>query len=179
MLFTKEYREQQQKLHDTGMYGCGGNADAHYESIIRRLADTYKCGSILDYGAGSNLHYKKYLAYDYKYTPYDIIEELYHEPEAHDMVIAVDVLEHIEPMCLHNVLDHMQELANKIFFASVHTAPAKKTLEDGRNAHLIQKPMEWWFPKIAARFNILQLLRVSNMEFFVIAARREDAAATD
>ena len=178
MLFTKSYQEQQQQLHDTGTYGCGGNAKAHYEQVIRKLADGYGCQSILDYGAGSNLHYQKYLT-DYVYTPYDIIEELYHEPEPHDMVIAVDVLEHIEPACLHDVLDHIESLTRGVFFASIHTAPAKKVLADGRNAHLIQEPMEWWFPRLSARFEILQLMRVSNMEFFVIAARREDATTTD
>jgi len=35
--------------------------------------------------------------------------------------------------------------------------PAGKVLSDGRNAHLIQKPLSWWLPKLCERFEILEL----------------------
>jgi len=35
--------------------------------------------------------------------------------------------------------------------------PAVKFLQDGRNAHLIQKPTSWWLPKIAKHFEVIQL----------------------
>jgi hypothetical protein len=35
--------------------------------------------------------------------------------------------------------------------------PAGKTLPDGRNAHLIQKPSSWWLPKLSAHFDVLHL----------------------
>jgi hypothetical protein len=35
--------------------------------------------------------------------------------------------------------------------------PARKTLPDGRNAHLIQQGREWWLPRLAQRFTIHQV----------------------
>jgi hypothetical protein len=167
-MFSKKHRQQQQELHDAGSYGCGGNPDANYPAVIRQLADAVKAEDILDYGAGSKLALKPYF-FDYHYTPYDVIDDLYHIPRQHDLVICVDVLEHVEPKHLHDVLDHLEGLTLKALFASIHTGPANKTLSDGRNAHLIQQPMDWWMPKFFDRFDVQQMVRVSEMEFFIIA----------
>jgi hypothetical protein len=35
--------------------------------------------------------------------------------------------------------------------------PAAKTLIDGRNAHLIQKPTSWWLGKLINYFEVLHL----------------------
>ena len=35
--------------------------------------------------------------------------------------------------------------------------PAGKTLSDGRNAHLIQKPSSWWLEKIVRYFDVIKL----------------------
>ena len=88
------------------------------------------------------------------------------------MVTCIDVLEHIEPEYLEDVLDHLEELTEVVLFASIHTGPAGKTLDDGRNAHLIQKPMEFWLPKIWERFAIQTVQVMSPHEFFVIANNR-------
>lgn len=88
-----------------------------------------------------------------KYTAYDPgVPELSEMPQPTQMVVTIDVLEHIEPDCLEDVLDHLEELTKEILFATVHTGPAGKNLPDGRNAHLIQKPSEWWLPKFQERF---------------------------
>lgn len=179
MLFTPKYQEQQRLLHETGTYGFGGNKKANYQRIIDTLLNAFQCNSVLDYGCGPKALLGNAINPPVEYTGYDIVQPWRHASVPHDMVVMIDVLEHIEPDCLHDVLDHIQSLTKKVFFASVHTAPAKKFLEDGRNAHLIQKPMAWWFPKLAARFTIQQVMRVSNLEFFVIATRREDATTED
>ena len=75
-------------------------------------------------------------------------------PKPSQMVVCIDVLEHIEPELLDNVLDHLEELTEEVLFATIHTEPAGKVLPDGRNAHLIQKPPEWWLPKIMERFTL-------------------------
>jgi hypothetical protein len=170
MLFSDKHQAQQTALHNTGTYGVGGNPDAHYDRVINAVAKMYGCKTLLDYGCGSRMVLKPLI--EIEYTPYDIIPELYKEPKPHDMVIAVDVLEHIEPEYLDAVLDHIEGLTEKVLFASVHTQPALKTLPDGRNAHLIQEPMEDWIPRFTSRFTVQQIMRVSNKEFFVIATRK-------
>lgn len=43
------------------------------------------------------------------------------------------VLEHIEPECLEQVLDHLQRLTRKIALLNIVTRPANKVLADGHN----------------------------------------------
>lgn len=85
------------------------------------------------------------------------------------MVACIDVLEHIEPDYLEDVLDHLESLTEVILFCSIHTGPAGKTLDDGRNAHLIQQPYTWWLPKLWDRFEVQSFQVTSPAEFFVIA----------
>jgi hypothetical protein len=92
-------------------------------------------------------------------------------PEPSRLVACIDVLEHIEPVLIDNVLDDLQRLTAGVGFFTVHTAAAMKVLPDGRNAHLIQEPAAWWLPKFLARF---ELNRFERMEygFWVIVERK-------
>ena len=53
-----------------------------------------------------------------------------------------------------HVLDELARLTVGHGFFTVHTGPAMKVLADGRNAHLIQQPPDWWLPKFADRFTV-------------------------
>jgi hypothetical protein len=119
------------------------------------MIDVMEMDEVLDYGAGHNLSLRKTLNPERKirYTAYDPgVPELSDPPQPSQMVVSIDVLEHIEPDCLDDVLDHLEELTKEVLFVTVHTGPAGKNLPDGRNAHLIQKPSEWWVPKFQERF---------------------------
>lgn len=169
MLYTPEYAKQQEKLHAKGNYGVTAHK---YGQMVSQIIDKLEIDHLLDYGCGSNLSLTKTLApnRDFKYQGYDIgVPEYAGEPIPADMVTCIDVLEHIEPDYLDNVLDHLEELTEVVLFASVHMGPAGKTLEDGRNAHLTQKPIEWWLPKFMERFALQTVQVVSPVEFFVIA----------
>ena len=61
------------------------------------------------------------------------VPEYADKPSPAEFVFCCDVLEHIEPEYLDDVLDHLEELTEKILFATVHTGPAGKILSDGRN----------------------------------------------
>ena len=87
---------------------------------------------------------------------------------SYDVSLSVDVLEHIEPEYLESVLDHLEELTERMIFISINTGPAGKFLDDGRNAHLIQEPVSWWMPKLLARFELNKVQRVSYKEFVFI-----------
>jgi hypothetical protein len=69
-------------------------------------------------------------------------------PAPADLVVCTDVLEHIEPEHLDAVLAHIFRLAQRAVFLQIALFPAKKTLPDGRNAHLIVQPANWWLDKI-------------------------------
>jgi len=75
-------------------------------------------------------------------------------PSAADIVVCSDVLEHVEPECLLDVMDDLRRVTKWVGIFTVATSPAKKILPDGRNAHLIQKPFDWWCTLITRRFNL-------------------------
>jgi hypothetical protein len=88
-----------------------------------------------------------------------------------NFVACIDVLEHIEPALLDNVLDDLQRVTAGVGIFTVHTGPAVKFLTDGRNAHLIQKPPAWWLPKFLDRFELASFNRM-QMGFWVVVDRK-------
>lgn len=143
MRFTPEYQLLQEKLHAQGEYGTGGHRHA---PRILDLARKLGTRSVLDYGCG-----KRTLAaaMPFAITSYDpFIPECSADPVPHDLVVCGDVLEHIEPDCLFDVLVHLHSKTGKMIFFDVACRPAKKVLADGRNAHLIQESNSWWLEKL-------------------------------
>ena len=169
MFATSEYQQQQQELHATGQYGITGQK---YGEMVSQIVDKLEVDTLLDYGCGSNLSLLETFkpSRGVTYQGYDIgVPEYADGPVPAEMVTCIDVIEHIEPEFLEDVLDHLEELTQKVLFMSVHMGPASKTLSDGRNAHLIQQPPDWWLPKILQRFDLQTFQLVSPVEFFVIA----------
>lgn len=169
MLITPEYAALNAALHASNpAYGTSGGK---WAVKVHRLARQYEASTVLDYGAGKGTLYQEML-HKHASAP-DISEEgarrtfpfvLFEydpavpgkdaPPGRADLVVCGDVLEHIEPECLYSVLDDLRSLAKKAVLLIVATRPAVKTLADGRNAHLIVEPAEWWFPKLALRWRI-------------------------
>ena len=151
MLISDDYLKQNRDLHRGGNYGVGGQ---RWAPNVAKLAAELKCSTILDYGCG-----KQVLRDDLKdsglivrgYDP--AITGLDAAPEPAEIVVCTDVLEHIEPEFLDNVLADIARCATRAVFLVVHTQAALKTLPDGRNAHLIQQPYEWWLPKFTVHWD--------------------------
>lgn len=121
------------------------------------MIDLMEVDHLLDYGCGHNKSLTKTLkpARPFTYQAYDPgVPECADDPIPAQMVVCIDVLEHIEPECLEDVLDHLEHLTEQVLFCTVHTGPAGKILPDGRNAHLIQKPYDWWLPHFTERFEL-------------------------
>jgi hypothetical protein len=144
MLITADYLAQQRALHASNEhYGTSGHQCA---PLVRPLA-AWGRKRILDYGCGRET-LKQALGPAYHVTGYDpCVDGLDAPPEPHPVVTCTDVLEHIEPDCLDAVMQDLRRLTLEVGFWAVHLGPAKKVLADGRNAHLIQHPQEWWFDK--------------------------------
>lgn len=150
-LISPQYQQEQEALHAKGNYGT---ASRQYGAVVSGLVEATGCKTLLDYGCGSMQNLKKVLDCDVLYLGYDPAVPQFNQKAPSDLVVCIDVLEHIEPDLLDNVLDDLLMLTEKWAFFTVHTGPAVKTLSDGRNAHLIQKPASWWLPKLLQRWDL-------------------------
>ena len=154
---SEAYKKLQQDLHRNPGYGI---ASLKFAPIVAELMRQIGGRSISDYGAGKK-NLLKGLAREgvtgFDYYPYDPAFPEYGEPRSADLVCCIDVLEHVEPELLDNVIDELAGITKKAGFFSVHMGPATKILADGRNAHLIQKPSAWWLKRLVERFEIVHL----------------------
>lgn len=174
MLITDEYRRQQERLHENPNYGV---ASIEYAPLVAEIVNALGVSSLLDYGAGKGnlmrtIGERSLVRHAFRYIPYDpAVERFAERPEPAEMVACIDVLEHIEPHLLDNVLNDLERVTEYVGFFTVHCGPAAKTLSDGRNAHLIQQPPEWWLPKILERFELQNFAR-TDMGFHVVVYAR-------
>lgn len=180
-LISADYQAQQQRLHETTEYGT---AAKHYGAFVTQIVENLQVSHLLDYGCGSRMSLLKTLKpkQALKYQGYDPgagVPELATAPIPAQMVCCIDVLEHIEPEYLDNVLDHLASLTEACAFLTIHTGPAQKILPDGRNAHLTQQPIEWWLPKIVSRWDIQTVQRDRSNGFYVIGYAKPRLQASD
>jgi hypothetical protein len=153
MLISDAYKREQEALHAKGNYGT---ASLQFGQIVSALVEATDAKTLLDYGCGSMQNLKTVLDCDVLYQGYDPAIPAFSQKQPADFVACIDVLEHIEPDLLDNVLDDLLMLTDKWAFFTVHTGPAVKTLSDGRNAHLIQKSPAWWLPRLLLRWDLQQ-----------------------
>ena len=154
---TEEYRVIQQRLHAD--YLEYGSASKQFSTIVIDIMKFFDIKSISDYGAGKKRLIDtltmlkssplKYFAYDPAFPQYGI-------PMKADLVCCIDVLEHIEPNLIDNVIEDLSKIIINVGFFTVHQTPAKRILSDGRNAHLILKPTHWWMEKFEKYFSIFR-----------------------
>lgn len=155
-LISAEYRRMQQVLHENPDYGV---ASVEYAPLVAQVVEALGVKELLDYGAGKGRlggELNKYIQRSLKIRHYDpAIQKWSDAPPPCEFVACIDVLEHIEPELLGNVLDDLKRVTARAAMFTVHTGPAVKVLIDGRNAHLIQQPPEWWLPEIMKRFKLV------------------------
>jgi FkbM family methyltransferase len=174
VFITEAYRAEQAALHARGNYGT---AALQYGQVVAELLASTGARSLLDYGCGSkrSLLQVLELADDVVYEGYDpAIPEYAHTPLPAELVTCIDVLEHIEPDLLDNVLDHLSELCDPYGFFTVHIGPAQKVLSDGRNAHLTQKGQDWWMPRFERRFKVLSVQGIPSGFVLVVRSLASD-----
>lgn len=134
------YRALNQQMHDTVLsYGSGGE---FYRDKVIELVNAFKTTQVLDYGCGKGLLAKSLPFPIWEYDP--AVPEKAALPRPAHIVICTDVLEHVEPAYLHAVLRDLARVTKVVAFLSINTGPARKTLPDGRNTHLLQRSRQWW-----------------------------------
>ena len=150
MLITEHYVEQNRLLHAARPdYGACGSRQAHQVTSFMR---DFECETLLDYGCGKGSLVEA-IPGTVGYDP--AVPEFSERPGPADCVACLDVLEHIEPDCLDEVLEDLRTLSRKAVFLIISCRPAIKTLPDGRNAHLIVESPEWWIKRLSAHFDEL------------------------
>ena len=151
---TAEYLQEQKILHQNPHYGI---ASVGFVEEVDALIGHMSAHTVTDYGAGKQ-NLKKALdsrgVDGYVYQAFDPVFPEYGEALEADLVCCIDVLEHVEPHLLDNVLIDLRRVTKNVGFFTVHTGPAVKTLSDGRNAHLIQQSATWWLTKLSDYFQI-------------------------
>lgn len=177
MLITDDYREMQRKLHENPGYGV---ASVAYAPLVANVIRSVRATELLDYGAGKGRlgeALKAHIDTPLKITHYDpAVADWSQAPQPSAMVACVDVLEHIEPALLDNVLDDLKRVTLGHGIFTVHTAAAIKVLPDGRNAHLIQQPPRWWLPRFLDRFELLAFNRMPMGFWIMVERKRSDPA---
>jgi hypothetical protein len=144
-LISPGYRAELVALRKRQKWGADGHKHAE---AVRAYAGKVEAATTLDYGCGEQTlaaalkPHMRVLGYDAAIDGRDAA------PKPCDLVVCLDVLEHVEPDRLAAVLDHIWKCAAKAAFIVVSTRPANLVLPSGRNAHLIIAPGDWWQTRI-------------------------------
>lgn len=162
-LITPEYQQLQTQFHETRA-DYGVSSGRHVDFVLQ-VSKMLNSRDILDYGCGK-AHLQKGIPFPIQnYDP--CMPEYSKRPEPAEFVVCTDVMEHIEPDCLDAVLLDLQTLTKQLLLLNVACRPAAKFLPDGRNAHLIQEPPNWWLLKLLPLFD-LSSFQIGKGEFTAI-----------
>ena len=153
-LVSSEYKELLKHEHSTTKWGVmAGVMIKQLEEFLSRNNAT----EVLDYGAGSSSFKKALTLKDVSVYEYDPgVPGIDITPEPRDYAICIDVLEHVEPELLDDVLKDLARVTKKKAYFTIAMYPAKRLLKDGRNAHLILEDTAWWISKLSRFFSITE-----------------------
>lgn len=170
-LISEEWREQNAQLHSK-RDSFGSAAGRKYAQTVRELLEKHGGVTVLDYGCGK-ASLSEHLGKAMRVRNYDPAIPAYAaDPEPADVVVCADVLEHVEPECLDDVLAHLQRLTLKVALIVVACRLANKCVPDGRNAHISVHKPEWWQETLERWFRLEVLKSNDPQEFICLAFRK-------
>jgi 2-polyprenyl-3-methyl-5-hydroxy-6-metoxy-1,4-benzoquinol methylase len=165
---TDDYLKQNRELHEINAnYGMG--SWRHAQKVLDIREET-ECDTVLDYGCGKGALKKALGASDWcrEYDP--AIPGKDARPQMADLVVCTDVLEHIEPELLGNVLTDIVRLTSKAAFLVIATRESNKCLPDGSSPHRIVANAEWWRAKLAEHFFVIDFAPHGTSEVAAIVS---------
>jgi len=150
-VITDDYKGQlHQMREEEGIKKWGTTGSRNFGApLVAYLTHFKHIESVLDFGAGQGTlekYVKENLARSVAWTNYDPgIPGIDKAPSGmFDLIVSSDVLEHIEPNELQNVLDWMADHSIRGQYHHIACFKAGKLLPDGRNVHLICEEPKWW-----------------------------------
>ena len=147
------------ETHKTDIYGTSA---VKYIRFLRPHMQILRPASILDFGCGQSLFLENLkLDFPVQAYRYDPAIPAYDTLPGHkvDLLVNIDVLEHIEEPDLDEVIATMRGACDNALIA-VDTVPAQRKLPDGSNAHVTLRPHGWWKEKLGQHFPVLEPIRV-------------------
>lgn len=151
-LISDTYRELNSELHSKNpLFGSKAYKQAVnvVESLGLKEGDT-----LVDYGCGKGSLSKELKKSGVRTINYDPSIGMFskhprdYEGYPFQYLACMDVLEHVEPEYLGNVLNDILGCFTDKAFILVSTEPSNKKLSDGRNAHLIINGANWWLDRL-------------------------------
>lgn len=170
------------EIHATQRYGDTSVKNLRF---LRPFVRVLRPKSILDFGCGqSRLGDRLRLPFVECVTRYEpAIPELATPPEgAFDLLINVDVLEHVPEAELDGVLADMRAYSPTALIV-IDTEPAVQLLPDGGNAHCTLHPASWWRERLLRFYDHAEPIRVARRRraafrtFSLTSAQRAEVAA--
>ena len=149
---TSKFDTQNSQIHESDPnYG-----NHTFRKLAKHISDLFikkHIDSCLDFGCGKGKFLRecqdlcpvdsRILGYDPGIRKYSQIPN-----QLFDLVTCIYVLEHIEHHEIDDVLRSIRRKTKKFSFLVIDLLPAIKSLPDGRNAHIMLAPPEWWLSKI-------------------------------
>jgi len=133
-----------------------GRTTVKNKDKIKEVIDRVNPVNVLDFGCGKGWQYTRQNVHEYwgipKPTLYDPYVAKYNKMASYrnnyfDMVLCVDVMEHILPNEVDNVLHSVFFLGNFVYF-HIDTKPAIKSFSCGTNFHTSLHSEDWWIDKL-------------------------------
>jgi uncharacterized Rossmann fold enzyme/SAM-dependent methyltransferase len=152
-------------------YGIGGakHADTVIKIAEKMVTEQNKFVSILDFGCGKGALAAALPFPIWEYDP--AIPGKDTDPRAADLVVCTDVLEHIEPELLDNVLKELKRVTKSIGYFVISIRKASKNYFDGTNAHFIVKDKKWWNTELSKVFKVEKIFE-KNLELHVVVSKK-------
>jgi hypothetical protein len=159
MLTLEEHNNYYKELHKQNKFQ--GYSLLKWIPDLSNLIRNSNIETVLDFGCGEAkcwkehklskiLGVKTYALYDPGVPEFSKLTKY-----QYDMVICIDVLEHIPEHLLDIVLEQIISRAKKAVFLAISTRPASKLLPNGQNAHATIKNKNWWLEKLSVYDNKL------------------------
>ena len=155
-LLSDHYRKLNAELHHREpSYGTTGR---RYIEVVRGLAKKFNARQVLDNGCGKCDLWAALNA-EIEIRNFDpALPGLDARPDPADVVVCIDVLEHVEPEYLEFVLADLARVTLRAALCTIATRPALKLLADGTNPHRIVEQSPWWLERLGRHF------RISNVD---------------
>ena len=155
-MISKEQLEKEYIWVHKNTTTMSGGTTIKNKDKIKTVIDKINPISVLDYGCGKAWHYT-HDSVHHEWginmpTLYDPYVEKYNKLATYsskyfDLVLCVDVMEHILREEVDEVLHEIFFLGNFVYF-HIDTKPAIKKFKDGTNFHVSLHEKDWWINKL-------------------------------